>query len=106
MPTAPLAALHSAFAEPVTYRVGGAGAGTAISAVRIDEAGPGFQGPGAVVRRTIFEVRMADIAARPKRADTITDSAATLWRVIDVEDHDAVSAWQATVELVEDVEAP
>lgn len=103
MPVTPLAVLHAAFAEAVTYKVGGAGAGTAITAVPSDEAGEGYQGPGRTIRQEIYEIRMADLAQRPARDDVIVTADLAEKRVIDVEDRADVGAWRCTVELIEPV---
>ena len=104
MPSAPLQALHAAFAEAVTYKVGGAGAGISITAVPSDEPGEAYQGPGRTIRHSFFEIRKADLAQMPARDDVIVTADAAEQRVIDVEDRADVGAWRCSVELIEPVQ--
>ena len=92
-----LAAIHVEFAEAVTYD--GAGLSDAsIDAVEVSRAGSDFIGQGASVREKAFEVRYAALPEDPAIGNTITDAASAVWRVIDLERHDDVSAWWLFVE--------
>jgi hypothetical protein len=91
-----IAAIHAAFAEPVTYT--GAGlAGATIAAIKSDEPGDPFQGPGSTVRKIGFEVRQAVLPAAPAKGNIIVH-AGTSWRVIDITRRDDVAAWGLIVE--------
>jgi hypothetical protein len=91
-----IAAIHAAFAEPVAYTGAGLG-GATIAAIKSDEAGDPFQGPGSTVRKISFEVLQAALPGTPAKGNIIVH-AGTSWRVIDITRRDDVAAWALIVE--------
>lgn len=91
------AAIDAAFAVSVTYSGAGIALDGPIAAIRDDSPGSAFLGPGESTTTVGFEIKRAALPRRPRKGDLI-DDAAKVWRVINVQDRDAVSAWFAIVE--------
>lgn len=97
--SADLAAIHTAFARPVTFTGGGV-TNAAIGAVLSVKPAPAFLGPGQTIRQRTYEIRKADVAQQPVKGATLVDEG-TSWRVIEVTDRADVEAWLLGVERAE-----
>jgi hypothetical protein len=94
--TAALAAIRSAYGEPVAYT--GAGVVEApLTAVRSEVPADEFQGWAGKARRVSFEIAQADLPEQPRKNDVIAYAGGD-WRVIDVNRRDDVEAWVLFVE--------
>ena len=95
---AALAAIRAENEAEITYN--GAGLTDApIMAIFTDAAGLAFQGPGATVRQTNFEIAQAALPQRPRKGNTILQGdGGRNWKVIDITKRDDVSAWVLIVE--------
>ncbi|MHB8071554.1 MAG: head-tail joining protein [Candidatus Cryosericum sp.] len=75
-------------AQTVTYKVGGAGAGTAIPAVII--LGDNMSGQGRyILEEMVAQISQADVPA-PRDGDTITLGAGAVWSVRKIKGADAL----------------
>lgn len=92
-----LAGIHAAFAVPISYRAVNQSVATPVQAVLITAPGDPFQGPGATSRRRTYELRYADVPAKPLKGAQITVGA-TYWSVIDSLARDEIEAWHVNVE--------
>jgi hypothetical protein len=98
-PTDDLASLFDEWGEVVTYS-GGAAAVSPLYAIPSHEDGEAFPGLSEVGRVKTFELRQADMTRRPAKQDTVTDSNAVAWRVIQTKDRDEHGTYVIAVEEV------
>lgn len=94
-----LARIHARFAKPVRYSMVNH-ADLPISAVRQHRAAGVFMEHQQNVRQLGFEIRKADLPAKPDIDDTISenDGAGPDWAVVEVVDLDEVDAWLCYVD--------
>ena len=93
-----LADIHAAFAIDVLF-TGGALTAAPITAIPSDMPADPFQGGGQTARMQQFEIRKADVPAKPVQGDEIEEAdSGQIWTVIEAADRRDVDAWQVTVE--------
>lgn len=90
------AAIHAAFADPVTYTGAGLTNG-GITAIFSDVDGAEFMGPGQSARHISFEIQKADLPGLPAKGDIIVHDSGS-WKVIERSNHRDVDAWVLSVE--------
>lgn len=93
---AALAAIHAAFADPITYDGAGLDAGEITAVFSEMEAGQ-FMGPGKTAKRVVFEVQFEDLPGAPAKGDTIVHETGS-WTVIDIDPRRDVQAYWLSVE--------
>jgi hypothetical protein len=91
-PDSALSAIHTAFAQPVTWQQQGE-ADVTCTAVLSHAAESDYSS----VRRRGYEVPVADLPFRPRNGDIVLDAGAA-WRVIEVIDYDEAKAWRVFVD--------
>jgi hypothetical protein len=91
-PDSALSAIHTAFAQPVTWQQQGETDVTCTAIVF-----HGGESEFSTVRRRGYEVPVADLPFKPKNGDLVIDGG-TAWRVIEVIDYDEASAWRVFVD--------
>lgn len=92
------AAIDRVFADPAAIIYTGAGltAGS-VSAIRTDDAGPDFAGPGQSVRTIGYEVAIATLPSKPSKSDYFTHRGRK-WRVIDITTRDEIGKYVLIVQ--------
>jgi hypothetical protein len=73
-----------------------------LVAIRSDGGAQSFQGAGATLNETSFEIQQADLPEEPLPDDLIEEiETAARWRVMEARRLDSVAAWQIIVEISE-----
>lgn len=92
-----LAAIHGAFADPITYTGAGLTEG-AITAVYSDVAADPFGPTKAAERHVTFEIPAALLPSDPDKGNLIVHSTGN-WSVIDVVKRRDIGCWVLGVEI-------
>ena len=88
--------IAAAFADPEPLAYTQSGVTFPVKAIRSDVAADAFPGPGATLRKVVYEIRQADLPAPASKKDSFVHRG-RIWRAEDITRRDDVGAWELVV---------